>query len=111
MILGLFEHQPLSEHVHHMMTQDEKDKLSKLLSELIVFRGHAESLLKGISWTLSHEIALQYAIGSPLKSSFSVGTVKKTEVIAFIDRWDEDEIIIPFNSVSNIKTFRIPSSE
>ncbi len=104
--LGIFDSRPLSEHAHHMMTPTEQDKLAQLPNEFIVFRGHAERLLYGMSWTTNCDIALQYAIGSPSKSLISIGTVKKSEVIAFIDRWDEDEIIIPSSSVNNIQTFR-----
>jgi hypothetical protein len=104
--LGIFDHRPLSEHAHHIMTPTEQAKLSELPNEFIVFRGHAERLLYGMSWTVNCDIALQYAIGNPLKSLISIGTVKKSEVIAFIDRWDEDEIIVPSSVVNNIKTFR-----
>jgi hypothetical protein len=104
--LGIFDRHPLSEHAHHMMTPTEQDKLAELPNEFIVFRGHAERLLHGMSWTINCDIALQYAIGNPLKSLISIGTVKKTDVIAFIDRWDEDEIIVPSSAVNNIKTFR-----
>ncbi|HEY9827355.1 MAG TPA: hypothetical protein V6D19_18095 [Stenomitos sp.] len=106
LMLGLIDHQPLSENVHHMMTPTEKDKLSKLPEEFIVFRGHAEPLLCGISWTINLDIALQYAIGSPFISSISIGTARKSNVIACIDRWDEEEIIIPSELVEDIKTFK-----
>lgn len=106
LMLGLTDHQTISENVHHMMTPTEKDKLSKLPEEFIVFRGHAEPLLCGISWTINLDIALQYAIGSPFISSISMGTARKSNVIAFIDRWDEEEIIIPSNLVENIKSFQ-----
>jgi hypothetical protein len=107
LMLGIIDRQLTSGNVHNMMTPTEKDKLAEFPSEFIVFRGHAEPLLRGISWTINLDIALQYAIGSPHKSLISIGTVKKSEVIAFIDRWDEDEIIIPSGLVDNIKTFKI----
>jgi hypothetical protein len=106
LMLGISDRQPISENVHDMMTPTEKDKLAELPEEFIVFRGHAEPLLRGISWTINLDIALQYAIGSPHKSLISIGTARKSEVIAFIDRWNEDEIIIPSSLVDNIKTFK-----
>jgi hypothetical protein len=106
-MLGISDRQLISENVHNMMTPTEKDKLSKLPEEFTVFRGHAEPLLNGISWTINLDIALQYAIGCPRKSLISIGTARKSKVIAFIDRWNEDEIIIPSSSVDDIKTFNV----
>jgi hypothetical protein len=106
LMLGIIDRQLISENIHNMMTPTEKDKLSELPEKFIVFRGHAEPLLCGISWTINLDIALQYAIGSPHKSLISIGRARKSEVIAFIDRWGEDEIIIPSGLVDNIKTFK-----
>jgi hypothetical protein len=99
--------QPLSPHIAHLMTPGEQSQLAKLPPEFTVFRGHATPLFHGLSWTLSCDIALQYAIGSPLKSSLSIGTIQKSAVIALIDRWDENEIIVPSKAVTDIQTIEI----
>jgi hypothetical protein len=105
LMLGIMHGRSIDPNVCEMMTPIERDKLSQLPTEFTVFRGHADSLLNGISWTTNINIALQYAIGSPLKSSISIGTANKSAVLAVIDRWDEDEIIIPSSSIEKIDTF------
>lgn len=107
LLLGIADGMPLSKHVHHMMTSTEQDNLAALPSELTVFRGHAHPLLQGISWTLKLDVALQFAVGSPLESSVSIGTVQKSDVIALIDRWDEDELIVSTRDVYDIETHPI----
>lgn len=105
--LGTMVGLPLSKHVHHMMTSAEQKKLTVLPKELTVFRGHDHPLLHGISWTLNLDIALQFAVGSPHQSSVSIGTVQKSDVIALIDRWDEDELIVLTRDVYDIETYPI----
>jgi hypothetical protein len=99
--------QPLSPHVFHLMTPAEQQKLAELPHELRVFRGHGEPLLHGLSWTLNLDVALLWAIGNPLPSCLSIGTLQKSEVIAVIDRWNEAEIIVPTQSVHSIQTYKI----
>lgn len=107
LMLGHMTGMPLSKHAHHMMTPTEQDKLAVLPGELTVFRGHAHPLLQGISWTLKLDVALLFAVGSPLQSSVSIGTVQKSDVIALIDRWDEDELIVSTRDVYEIETHPI----
>jgi hypothetical protein len=71
----------LSRNIHNMMILTEQNKLAQLPQEFVVFRGHAEPLLNGISWTIDCDVALQYAIGSPLKSSISIGIVKNRRLL------------------------------
>ncbi len=107
LMLGTMAGLPLSKHVHHMMTSVEQKKLTALPKELTVFRGHDHPLLHGISWTLNLDIALQFAMGSPHQSSVSIGTVLKSDVIALIDRWDEDELIVLTRDAYDIETHPI----
>ncbi|MGR3274865.1 hypothetical protein ACSYAD_07100 [Acaryochloris marina NIES-2412] len=107
LLLGIADGMPLSKHAHHMMTSTEQDKLAELPDELTVFRGHVHPLLQGISWTLKLDVALLFAVGNPLQSSVSVGTVQKSDVIALIDRWDEDELIVLTRDVYEIETHPI----
>lgn len=107
LMLGLMGDLPLSEHVHYLMTSPEQQKLADLPESFVLFRGHAVPLLQGISWTLKLDVALQYAVGNPLQSSISVGIAQQSEVIAFIDRWEEDEVIIPAHAVVDIETYML----
>lgn len=107
LMLGTMVDLPLSKHVHHMMTSAEQEKLAVLSDELMIFRGHDHPLLQGISWTLNLDVALQFAVGSPHQSSISIGTVQKSDVIALIDRWDEDELIVSTRDVYDIETHLI----
>ncbi|UJB70988.1 hypothetical protein HRE53_08145 [Acaryochloris sp. 'Moss Beach'] len=107
LLLGIADGMPLSKHARHMMTSTEQDKLAALPDELTVFRGHAHPLLQGISWTLKLDVALLFAVGNPLQSSVSIGTVQKSDVIALIDRWDEDELIVLTRDVYEVETHPI----
>ena len=83
LMLGM-DNEISNEYAHYMMTLTEKNILSQLPNKFTVFRGHADPLLNGISWTTNINIALQYAIGSPLKSSISVGKVQKSDIILWL---------------------------
>jgi hypothetical protein len=90
--------------VIQMMTKIEQEKLVNLPEELIVYRGHHPRLVNGMSWTLDRNVAMQYAVGRDEQRMISTGTVSKTDVIAFIDRWHEDEILVHTKYVRDIET-------
>jgi hypothetical protein len=94
----------LSHNVINLMTILEREKLAQLPDRFTVYRGHDNRLLNGISWTTDQNIAMQYAIGWHGERSISKGIVIKKSVIAFIDRWDESEIIVPTHLISDIET-------
>jgi hypothetical protein len=91
-----------------MMTSAEQEKLAQLPDRFTVYRGHHDRLRHGISWTIDPNIAIQYSLG--IHRAISTGTVMKTLVIAFIDRWGESEIIVPTNFVCDIETRSLPQS-
>ena len=93
-----------SPNVIYMMTEVERQKLADLPDEIRIYRGHHERLLNEISWTLDLNIAGQYAVGWEEERQISTGIVSKQEAIAFIDRWQESEIIVPARMVRNIET-------
>ena len=93
-----------SPNIIHMMTEVERQKLADLPDKIRIYRGHHERLLNEISWTLDLNIAGQYAVGWEEKRQISTGIVSKKEVIAFVDRWQESEIIVPARMVRNIET-------
>ncbi|PSB59508.1 hypothetical protein [Chamaesiphon polymorphus] len=97
-------HRDRSPNIIHMMTEVERQKLADLPDEFRIYRGHDERLLNEISWTLDLNVAGQYAVGWKEKRQISTGIVSKQDVIAFIDRWQESEIIVPARVVRNIET-------
>ena len=105
--MGIDLHKCQSNNVQYMMTEAERAILTNLPDELVIYRGHYERLKHGISWTINPEVALQYALGTPLGNEVSVGTVSKTLVMAYIDRWDEGEIIVAPNLVNIIETIKL----
>lgn len=100
----LSSEQSLSSNVICMMTISEQEKFAKLSDEFTVYRGHHPRLLNGLSWTLDKNIALQYALGFQEKRNISIGVVRKTDIIACIDRWCENEIIVSTRLLRDIKT-------
>jgi hypothetical protein len=92
-----------SPNIIHMMTEVERQKLADLPDEFRIYRGHDERLLNEISWTLNLNVAGQYAVGWEEEHKISTGTVRKQDVIAFVDRWQESEIIVPPRVVRNIE--------
>ena len=90
------------------MTIAEQEKFTQLPDRFTVYRGHHDRLRHGISWTIDRNIALQYTLDT--HRSISTGTVMKTSVIAFIDRWGESEIIVPTNFVRDIETISVLQS-
>jgi hypothetical protein len=93
-----------SPNIIYMMTEVEQKSLVDLPDEFRIYRGHHERLLNEISWTLDMNVAGQYAIGWEEERKISTGIVSKQDVIAFIDRWQELEIIVPTRMVRNIET-------
>jgi hypothetical protein len=61
-------------------------------------------LLNGFSWTIDRQIAFQYAFGLCAPRSISTGTVSKKSVVAYIDRWNESEILVLTRFVRDIDT-------
>jgi hypothetical protein len=99
--------QLLPQNVRYLMTESEQQTLAKLPEQMTIYRGHHERLLRGISWTLNPEVALLWAAGwcGSLKDRrFSQGMVDKSAVSAYINRWHEEEIIVPTSVVKNIVT-------
>jgi hypothetical protein len=93
-----------SPNIIYMMTELEQQHLTDLPDEFRIYRGHHERLLNEISWTLDLNIAGQYAVGWDEERKISTGIVSKQDVIAFVDRWQESEIIVPTRVVRNIET-------
>jgi hypothetical protein len=90
----------------HIMTTAEHAGLAELSETFSLYRGHPESLRDGCSWTLDRNIARQWALGQPAGDSVSTGTVAKKDILAYITRRDEQEILVAPQDVCEIRTER-----
>lgn len=88
---------------------DEKDRLAlaNMPDELTIYRGCAIEDTQGLSWTLDRERAEWFAERnhnlSDQDTEVKVATVQKSDVIAYITRRNEEEIIV---NPKSIKSFR-----
>ncbi len=107
------------------MVARERQQLAELPDEIQVFRGHVPVLEQHSSWTLNPVVALDWACrrvaqgGIPNVESFTdterqfwmpvvtIGTVKKSQIMAFVDRRGEDEILVDPQYVKNRTTFNV----
>ena len=88
------------------MVRKERSFLSEMPDELLVYRGmsvqEAESRNYGVSWTLSEEkaefFAFEYKALDPISSSLEKTVVsksiKKSDIIAYVQERDEEEVIV-----------------
>lgn len=84
-----------------LMSKEELGYLKSLPKEITIFRGGSESEKKskkyGVSWTLDRKIAEQFANVKTLRDKKKMivheMTIKKSEVIAYFNEREEEEII------------------
>lgn len=84
----------------YLMSKEDREFLIALPEILTIYRGCSGKEIKhnlyGISWTLNKEIASQFADRKKIlagKSSVVERTIKKSEVIAYFNSREEEEII------------------
>jgi len=86
----------------HIMSREEYRVFGRLPSEVTVYRGAAEktvaSIGKDMSWTLSREVALEFAEqhGRRLAGQRQLwhGIVKREDILAYLGDRDEEEVIV-----------------
>ncbi len=121
----LFDGPLPSSPIASFMVDSERQRLAELPDEIRVFRGHVPVLEQRSSWTLNPVVALDWACrrvaqgGIPNYESFTdterqfwmpvvtIGTVKKSQLMAFVDRRGEDEILVDPQYVKNRTTFNV----
>ena len=125
-VLTLLFNGPLpSSPIASFMVDSERQRLAELPDEIRVFRGHVPVLEQHCSWTLNPVVALDWACrgvaqgGIPNSESFTdterqfwmpvvtIGTVKKSQIMAFVDRRGEEEILVDPQYVKNRQTFNV----
>jgi hypothetical protein len=83
------------------MLPGERRKFEKLPNEFTVFRGFQAAAARGLSWSLSRDVAKMFA---NLNENFPKGKVirrrvRKSEVFALIDNDEQEIIILPPNAL------------
>lgn len=89
-----------------LMSEDELETFSDLDDEIVVYRGVGSrniNNIKALSWTTSFGKAKwfseRYGKGGKIYSA----TINKENVLAYFDRKNEDEVIVDFTALQNIK--------
>jgi len=95
---------PSHEYTAEIMTDQERDFLIDLPDEIELFRAHHESLQCGCCWTLDEEFARRWATGIPQNNLISRGMASKRNVIAYISRRSEHEVLMPRQTVEILET-------
>jgi hypothetical protein len=87
------------------MTKEERSFLKKLPEKVTVYRGHKKNNKTGLSWTLSREKALWFANRLNGEGFVAHKTVSKSEIFAYLNRRDEDEVllVLSWGKVEKIK--------
>lgn len=88
-------------HREALMTPDEREFLAMLPDQIIIYRGGSVTEQKtkkyGISWTLNREIAEQFANVKTIRDKKEMIVIEKeinkSEVIAYFNQRQEEEII------------------
>jgi len=96
---------------HLMMDKKDREKFEKLPDKLTLYRGQgidAEGL--GWSWSLSRDVAVFFAKRFPYGEVLQ-GESKKSDVIAYFTGRNEDEIVVPRESVVNVRKIEETKSE
>lgn len=79
----------------HFMDEDEKNKFESIPETVTVYRGHQKHNKDGLSYTLSKSKAEWFA-GRFRKNEAQVKqiTVQKSQIFAYVERGDEQEVIV-----------------
>ena len=125
-ILAMLLSNPLpSSPVLEMMVGSERARWTQFPDVIRVFRGHVPALEERLSWILRPEIAMDWAcLGEPRTASnnaeplselmrslclpvVTTGVVQKSQIIAFIDRRKEDEVLVNPQFVRDRQSFEV----
>ncbi len=94
-----------------MMTDGERSALLNLPHSLKIYRGcHTRRYMRGLSWTLSQERALWFALRSFRSTGIIVeGGCSKSNIIAYLNARQEEEIVIRPDDVRIARWWRVHS--
>ena len=90
------------------MDKEELSKFQHLPDEITIYRGtHKRNNSNALSWTDNYEIALWYAKRFGGNGYVLQATIKKEDVVAYFQYRYDDELIIDFNKIYNLKAEKI----
>ena len=89
----------------YIYNEDDLKLLSSLPNEITIYRGLMPKARKeGLSWTLSYDKAKWFANRFQDKQGIIYqATVKKSDIIAYLSDRNEDEVIVDFKKLYNVK--------
>ena len=93
-----------------LMSASERETYKKLDDTLVVYRGVAEGGMQSteaLSWTTSFGQAKWFAERWG-KGSVYAATIDKQDVLAYFDRKGEDEVVVDFNKLQNVRVVNKP---
>ncbi len=91
-----------------IMDKEELSKFQHLPDEITIYRGtHKRNNSNALSWTDNYEIALWYAKRFGGNGYVLQATIKKEDVVAYFQYRYDDELIIDFNKIYNLKAEKI----
>lgn len=91
---------------HLMMSESDKQIFNKLPDKVRIYRGASEdNSLEGWSWSLSEKVALFFGKRFN-KSVVLTGVCDKKDVIAYFHDRNEQELVIPFKEVNNVRVIQ-----
>jgi hypothetical protein len=96
-----------------LMSEDELETFYDFDDEIVVYRGVGsinKNNIKALSWTTSFGKAKWFSERWGKGGKIYSATIDKENILAFFDRKNEDEVIVDFNKLQNIKPTTKPES-
>lgn len=94
-----------------MMNESELETFNELDDTITVYRGVGsinKNNIKALSWTTSFGKAKWFAERWGKSGKIYAATIDKENIFAYFDRKNEDEVIVDFNKLQNIKPVTKP---
>jgi len=96
-----------------LMSEDELETFNDFDDEIVVYRGVSSgniNNIKALSWTTSFGKAKWFSERWGKGGKIYSATIDKENILAFFDRKNEDEVIVDFTALQNIKPTTKPES-
>ena len=94
-----------------LMSEDELETFENFEDEIVVYRGVGsgnKNNIKALSWTTSFGKAKWFAERWGKGGKIYSATISKENILAYFDRKNEDEVIVDFDKLQNIKPVTHP---
>ena len=94
-----------------LMSEDELETFEDFEDEVVVYRGVGsgnKNNIKALSWTTSFGKAKWFAERWGKGGKIYAATISKENILAYFDRKNEDEVIVDFAALQNIKPVTHP---